>query len=145
LRYHRSRFFTFLFFMQKLSRNSSGKIKNVVVLFTRSPTKLGLHFSEFATIFYRFYKNQQNPCTIEDSTCNKVPGKIWGLTIIPLLCGLALKKKSPLAIGPLGTGRRRSGRTPANLQPGSAGRGRGTVYGFLGLYSLVRTGQREDR
>jgi hypothetical protein len=75
----------------------------------------------------------------------KLPGNTWGLTNIPLLCGLALKKKSPFAIGTLGTGRRRSGRIPANRQQGPAGRGRGTVHGFPGLYSLAQTGQREGR
>jgi hypothetical protein len=29
---------------------------------------LGLHFSEFSTIFYAFYKILQNTTTIEDTT-----------------------------------------------------------------------------
>jgi hypothetical protein len=32
-----------------------------------NPTKLSLHFSEFSTIFYAFYKFQQNGYTIEDA------------------------------------------------------------------------------
>jgi hypothetical protein len=35
------------------------------VFFTRRPTKLGLHFSDFSMIFYGFYKNQENCFTIE--------------------------------------------------------------------------------
>jgi hypothetical protein len=72
--------------------------------------------------------------TIEDSSGNKIPRKIWGLG-----------KKSPLSIAPLGTGRRRSGRILANRRPGLTGHGRGTAYGSLGLYSLARMGRREAR
>jgi hypothetical protein len=32
-----------------------------------NPKKLDLHFSNFATIFYAFYKDQPKPNTIEDS------------------------------------------------------------------------------
>jgi hypothetical protein len=35
------------------------------VLFTKSLTKLSLHFSDFSTIFKRFYKNLQSDYTIE--------------------------------------------------------------------------------
>jgi hypothetical protein len=52
-------------------------ITKVLVLFTRSPTKLGLLFSEFSTIFYGIYKfqpkvkhylrNQFSPRTLEVS------------------------------------------------------------------------------
>jgi hypothetical protein len=58
LRYNRSRFFTFLFFIPKILGNSSGKNNKVVEFFSWSPTKLGLHFYEFSTIFYGFYKIQ---------------------------------------------------------------------------------------
>jgi hypothetical protein len=60
LRYCRSRFFTFIFFMQKLSGTSLGKNNKSCSIFTMNPTKLSLHFSEFATIFYAIYKNHQN-------------------------------------------------------------------------------------
>jgi hypothetical protein len=36
----------------------------VVVIFTKNPTKLSLHFSDFPMIFYAFYKNQQIGFTI---------------------------------------------------------------------------------
>jgi hypothetical protein len=34
------------------------RITKVVVFFTTNPTKLVLHFSEFSTILYEFYKIQ---------------------------------------------------------------------------------------
>jgi hypothetical protein len=40
-------------------------ITKVVGFFTENPTKLSLHFSEFSTIFYAFYKFQQIGYTIE--------------------------------------------------------------------------------
>jgi hypothetical protein len=46
-----------------------------VVLFTMNPTKLSLHFSEFSTIFYTFYKFQQNGYTIEDALLRLSPWK----------------------------------------------------------------------
>jgi hypothetical protein len=50
--------------MQKLS----GK---TMVVFTTNPTKLGLHFSDFSTIFYEFSKFQPNCFTIEVSTLHR--------------------------------------------------------------------------
>jgi hypothetical protein len=40
-------------------------IIKVVVFFSKNPTKLVWHFSEFSTIFYGIYKNQQIEFTIE--------------------------------------------------------------------------------
>jgi hypothetical protein len=42
-------------------------ITKVVVLITRNPSKLVLHFSKFPTIFYAFYKFLQKEYTIEDA------------------------------------------------------------------------------
>jgi hypothetical protein len=42
------------------------RITKVSVFFTMNPTKLVLHFSEFSTIFYTFYKFQQMEYTIEE-------------------------------------------------------------------------------
>jgi hypothetical protein len=53
--------------MQKLSGNSSGKNNKSCRFFHQQSTKLGLHYSEFSTVFYAFYKNQQIGNTIEDS------------------------------------------------------------------------------
>jgi hypothetical protein len=40
------------------------RITKVVGFFTTNPTKLGLHFSDFSTIFCAIYKNQQQHFTI---------------------------------------------------------------------------------
>jgi hypothetical protein len=71
-------------------------ITKVVVLFTRNRTKFGLHFSEFSTIFYGFYKIQHLHLDLEETVlrtgprisqtgprggkldCNWVPGAIAG-------------------------------------------------------------------
>jgi hypothetical protein len=53
-----------IFHAKKYQETAQARITKVVVCFTRNPTKLGLHFSDFSTIFYRIYKNQQNACTI---------------------------------------------------------------------------------
>jgi hypothetical protein len=42
-------------------------VTKVVALFTWNPTKLSLQFSDFSTIFYRFYKIEPKGFTIEDS------------------------------------------------------------------------------
>jgi hypothetical protein len=49
------------------------RITKVVVFFTTNPTKLVLQFSEFSTIFYVIYKNQQNCNTIEDVVLRRGP------------------------------------------------------------------------
>jgi hypothetical protein len=67
LRYNRSSFFTFLFFIQKLSGKTMDKFYKSCRVFTRSPTKLSLHFSEFSTIFYRFHKFQVKGFSIEEA------------------------------------------------------------------------------
>jgi hypothetical protein len=43
------------------------------VFFTRSLKKLSLHFSDFSTIFYAFYKIQQNGFTIWDKVLHRGP------------------------------------------------------------------------
>jgi hypothetical protein len=55
-----------------------------VVIFTTNPKKLSLHFSEFSTIFYEFYKFQQFANTIGDTFCAKAPGTNWGQAMWPL-------------------------------------------------------------
>jgi hypothetical protein len=54
----------FYFSCQKYDVTAQARITKVVGFFTNNPTKLGLYFSEFSTIFYGIYKNQQNTCTI---------------------------------------------------------------------------------
>jgi hypothetical protein len=48
-------------------------ITKVAGFFTANPTKLTLHFSEFSTILYEFYKIQQITTTIEDSLLRPGP------------------------------------------------------------------------
>jgi hypothetical protein len=80
------------------------------VLFTRNPKKLDLHFFEFSTILYGFSKFQPGATLLKIPFYKQAPESFWFLTEEPLLCRSTLGKKLPLAIGPLGTGRRRSGR-----------------------------------
>jgi hypothetical protein len=53
-------------------------ITKVVVLITRNPTKFVLHFSEFPTILYAFYKSLQKEYTIEDAFLRLGPWKEIG-------------------------------------------------------------------
>jgi hypothetical protein len=53
----------------KYQESDHVSITKVVVLYTMNPTKLSLHFSEFCTNFYTFYKFQQFGYSIEDSFC----------------------------------------------------------------------------
>jgi hypothetical protein len=45
---------------------AQARITKVVGFFTTNPTKFSLHFADFATIFYGFYKIQQKHFTICD-------------------------------------------------------------------------------
>jgi hypothetical protein len=53
----------------KYQESDHVSITKVVVFYTMKTTKLSLHFSEFSTNFYAFYKFQQFGYTIEDSFC----------------------------------------------------------------------------
>jgi hypothetical protein len=48
----------FYFSCKNYQETAQARITNVVLLFTRNPTKLGLIFPDFAMIFYRIYKFQ---------------------------------------------------------------------------------------
>jgi hypothetical protein len=58
-------------------------ITKVVVLLTRNLGKLGLHFSDFPTIFYRIYKIPQIGITIEVSLCTGTPSDFPSLQLCP--------------------------------------------------------------
>jgi hypothetical protein len=58
----------------------------------------------------------------------EVPGNIWGLTNIPLLCGLALRKIAILAMRSLAMASGAGGRNPAN-----SGGGVGRTWAGNGL------------
>jgi hypothetical protein len=79
-------------------------ITKVVVFFTTNPTKFSLHFFEFSTIFYAFYKFLQTGNTIEDSIRTEVPGIFYNLTDRSLVCTKHPTKKSGLATEPLAMG-----------------------------------------
>jgi hypothetical protein len=69
------RFSHFYFSCLNYQELARARITKVVGFFTTNPTKLSSHFSEFATIFYAFYKFLQMECTIEDVTLRLGPWK----------------------------------------------------------------------
>jgi hypothetical protein len=92
-------------------------ITQVVGFFTTNPTKLGLHFSDFSTIFYEIYKIQHFTTTIGDEVLHRGP---W-------------KEGKPYNVAP---GVRWPAR-PAKFRQapvmGSAGDHAGRDYGWLGI------------
>jgi hypothetical protein len=116
--------------MPKILETAQARITKVVVLFSRSPTKLGLHFSKFSTIFYGFYKNQQNTYTIWDSLLRPGPWQFWFLTKIPSVHTKHPEKKEGDAIGSSGHGGGGSGQ---NSGEELAREGRGRVEDGPGL------------
>jgi hypothetical protein len=60
----KARFFTFLFSCKNYHELAQARITKGVGFMTKNPTKLSLHFSNFSTIFYGFYKIQQKHFTI---------------------------------------------------------------------------------
>jgi hypothetical protein len=90
-------------------------ITKVVVFFITNPTKLGLHFSEFCTIFYAFYKFRQKGYTIEDITLRLGPWKDSGpCNWVPRPTGRRARRKSGGSGGAAGWGMAR-GRMHAHL------------------------------
>jgi hypothetical protein len=57
--YGRSRYFTIQFFMLKISRIRPCENNRSYGISLPESNKMGLYFSEFSTIFYAIYKNQQ--------------------------------------------------------------------------------------
>jgi hypothetical protein len=55
----------------------------VIGFFTTNPTKLGLHFSDFCTIFYGFYKIQPNFLLLKFPLYTGVPGLLCRFTTMP--------------------------------------------------------------
>jgi hypothetical protein len=82
--------------MQKLSGKAIDMLYQSCSVFTRNPTKLSLHFSDFSTVFYGFYKIQHLHLDLEETDlrtssrisrighqdanldCNWVPGTMTG-------------------------------------------------------------------
>jgi hypothetical protein len=132
LRYLRSRFFTFLFFMPKILGNSSGKNNKVVGFFTTNPTKLSLHFSESSTIFYVFYKIRPKVKHYLRIKFHRGPWNFLAFTDIPST--LTIRPLQVLQSHHWGPRRRRSS-PPARRQPDLAGV-RSRVQGMLTLERL---------
>jgi hypothetical protein len=85
-------------------------ITRVVVFSTTNPTKLVLRFSEFSTIFYAFYKFQQNGYTIEDVALRRGPRKDLGpRNWVPRPTGRRARRKSGGSGGAPGRGKGRGG------------------------------------
>jgi hypothetical protein len=117
LRYCRSRFFTFLFFMQKLTGTSSGKNNKSCGIFHNETNKLGFAFFCF---FYNFL------CNLQKS----------GKTLHYLSYQIARRpseRNSALQCGPWGGRPARLEQFPVSSSPAWQGKGVGRVYGLLGL------------
>jgi hypothetical protein len=80
------------------------KITKVVVFFSTNTTKFILQFSEFSTILYAIYKNQQNCNTIEDVVLRRGPVTFQSLTDLPLDRTKLPGKTWGLAMGSLAVG-----------------------------------------
>jgi hypothetical protein len=109
LRYSRSRVFTFVFFMQKLTGTSSGKNNKSCGIFHHESNKIGFSFFWF---FCDFLRNLQESANLQILLklyfCVEAPGKIRPFAMWPLaMAGGAGRPNSgePLA----GAGRARAG------------------------------------
>jgi hypothetical protein len=92
-------------------------ITKVVVFLTVNPTKSVLHFYEFSTIFYAFYKFLQKGYTIEDVSLRLGPWKDSGpRNWVPRPTGRRARRKSAGSGGAPGRGTAR-GRVHAHLGP----------------------------
>jgi hypothetical protein len=109
LRYCRSRFFTFVFFMQKLSGISSGKNNKSCRIIHHESNKICFAFFWF---FYDFLRNLQE-------TAKSLYYLSYPFAVRPS------KRSWSLQCGPWAAGQRRSGQILANHRPGPAGHGQG--------------------
>jgi hypothetical protein len=89
---------------------------------------LGLHICDFSTIFYTFYKNQQNWEHCLRSTLYLGPWNCWGLTEMPSVCTKAPGKIGEPSIGSL---RAAGGGPRRNPVSSSAGTGQARAEGEL--------------
>jgi hypothetical protein len=72
-------FLHFYFSCKNYQEIAQARITKVVGFFTAKPTKLGLHCSEFSTIFKAIYKILQNSNTIGDPLLHRGP---WNFSAI---------------------------------------------------------------
>jgi hypothetical protein len=74
LRYHTSRFFTFLFFMSNISGNSLYKFNKSCSVLHQESNKIGFSFFQFFYDFLEILQKSGN-CTIEDVLFHRGPYK----------------------------------------------------------------------
>jgi hypothetical protein len=99
-----------------------------------------LHFCEFSTIFYAFYKFQQFTTTIEDSLCTGTPRNIQNVTAMPCHALKSLQRKGITQLGPRPWGRR--GSADSGETGGTPGRARawGGVHAHQGAIDTRNLG-----
>jgi hypothetical protein len=133
LSYRRSRHFTVLFFMLKISIFRPCENNKVVVFITTNPTKFVLQFSEVSTIFYAIYKKQQNYNTIEDVVLRRGPCNFSKSHTSALRSDKTPRKDLGACNGVPGHGRRRARRNSGS-SGGSPGGGttEGRAHAHLG-------------
>jgi hypothetical protein len=129
LRYCRSSFFTFVFFMQKLSGISSGKNNKGCRIFHNESNKIGFAFLCF---FYDFLRNLQE-------TAKSL--YYWSYPF----AGRPSERNFSLQCRPWGGRPARGGQIPASCWPGPAGRRQGLTCRLLWLHSGARLGLRRRR
>jgi hypothetical protein len=141
LSYGISRFFTFLFFILKISRIRPCEYNKRCSIFHHESNKIGFAFLLNSLRFYKdFTRFSKRLNTISEHTFKQAPRIFQRVTYIPLLRRWTPGKIWGLAIGSLGTGRRRSGQNPASRWPGPAGRWREKVLRVLGVRFLCLVG-----
>jgi hypothetical protein len=128
LRYCRSRFFTFVFFMQKLTGISSGQNNESCGIFHHESNKIGFTFFWF---FCDFLRNLQETATalilFQIRLCSKAPRNFRFLRKYPCFCGKTLSIKKNVAMWPPAAGRRGSGRNPTTGGAGVWGKRWGEI------------------
>jgi hypothetical protein len=104
LRYHRSRFFTFLFFMQKLSGNSLDKFNKSCSTFHQESKKTWVCiFLNFLRISMDFTRISKCLILLKMSFCKKIPGGFDSLQIRPQFADWPSERFRVLQCGPRGS------------------------------------------
>jgi hypothetical protein len=129
LRYCRSRFFTFVFFVQKLSGISSGQNNKHCGIFHHESNKIGFTFFWFFCDFLRNLQESGNHFYYWSSPFAVRP----------------LKRIWVLQCSPWGGWPARAGQISAMCRRSPAGEGKGGSYGSLALGFVDRTGTRRLR
>jgi hypothetical protein len=122
LRYNRSRFYKFLFFLQKLSGKSIGKFYQSCSVFHQESNKIGFAiFRFFYDFLWIFLSLSKSPLLLKIWFYTETPKSFQKLTSIPLVHRKAPGKKKRKAIGSLAMGRWRLRPIPGEPAAGSVG------------------------